>query len=398
MINGIVFWFFVFFVVYIYIGYPIILTLIASILKKTIQTDTITPKVTLLIAAYNEEEVITKKILNSLELDYPKEHLRIIVVADGSNDRTVEIVNSFAYHGVELSYDDSDRKGKMAAINHAMQKIHGGIVVFSDANNLYQKDALLKLVQPFSDSLIGGVSGSKRIIEVDEGVGRTDGLYWRYESFIKKQETLIGSCVGAVGEIFAIRRELFSSMNTKIINDDFWLAMLIVRHGYRVVYIPDAYSFEYSSSFSEERIRRSRIVAGRYQAMFQLLKLLPLNQPIFVWQAISHKFLRPFIPFAMIIIFFSNFFALLFPSYYSSSFVLSLLGLSEKWAGFFIILQFLFYFSAWLGKYLDSMGIHVKIFSVAYFFVSSNFAMLMGFIEYVTGKQTSVWQRVSRRM
>ena len=235
---------------------------------------------TLLIAAYNEEAVIASKLDNALSLDYPKDHLQILVAADGSDDHTADIAREYRERGVELSYTP-ERKGKMAAINRAMPLVRNEIVVFSDANNLYEKDTLLELVKPFSSQEVGAVSGKKYILNGKDALSGADGMYWQYKSFIKENETRLGSCTGASGEILAVRRALYQPPPDEVINDDFFIGLNILRQGYRLVYAPKAHSFEHSSlTEKDEAARRSRIVAGRYQAMFKAGSVLPWEHPV----------------------------------------------------------------------------------------------------------------------
>ena len=391
---GILFWFCVFLLFYTYAGYPLALAVLGRLFYRQVMVASITPDVALVVAAYNEEAVIAEKIKNCLNLNYPSEHLQIIVAADGSNDRTAEIVRSFSSPGVKLSYSP-ERLGKMAAVNRALLTVDQEIVIFSDANNMYKENTLRDLVKPFADVQVGGVTGSKQIYKKGDDLGKSDGLYWRYESFIKKQESRLGSCVGAVGEIFAIRRNLFIPPDEKIINDDFWIAMQIVRQGYRVIYVPEARSFEHaSSSERDEIIRRTRIVAGRYQAIVSSFSFLPQFRPLYIWQMISHKYLRPLVPLLMIIALLTNLIALATSPGLSAS---SLLNLTGIYGWIFIIIQFLFYFTAWLGSWLKKRGISIKFFYLPTFLFNSNWAALLGFIRFVTGKQTVVWQRVPRK-
>src|SRR5215217_6582079 len=302
-IFGLLFWVCVLLIAYVYVGYPIILATLARLRRKAKEFPVITPQVSILIAAYNEQNVIATKLENTLALDYPKECLQVMVAADGSDDHTPQIVETFAPRGVELSYD-VQRRGKMAAINRALPRLRHEILVFSDANNLYAPDALIELVKPFSDPKIGAVTGSKNILEDSDAHAKADGLYWRYESSIKKNETRLGSCTGVAGEILAIRRSLYQSPPDHVINDDFFIGMGVLRQGYRLVYAPTAHSYERSSlTEKDEAIRRARIVAGRYQAMLMPGSVLPWRSPVLVWQVISHKFMRPLVPFLMIIAF-----------------------------------------------------------------------------------------------
>jgi cellulose synthase/poly-beta-1,6-N-acetylglucosamine synthase-like glycosyltransferase len=370
-------------ILYVYAGYPLLVTLLARLRTRERPYPAITPSLTLLIAAYNEEDVIAAKLENSLKLDYP-DHLRhILVTADGSSDATPDIVRQFADRGVELTYMPQ-RQGKMAAINRAMPRARGDIVVFSDANNLYDTQALRELVKPFADTAVAAVSGSKTIIKDGSSLGHSEGLYWRYESFIKKQETHLGSCTGVAGEILALRHELFEPPPDNIINDDFYMAMRLIKRGYRVVYAPQARSYEYvSASAEDEIVRRSRIVAGRYQAMGLLGQLLPWNRPLTAWQMVSHKFLRPFVPLAMIAAFLTNL-------------IIVAQGNTEVY-GVLLGLQVLFYLLAVLGQWRPGDGLIGKLLYLPAFLISSNWAALVGLIRFLTKRQTTLWQRAQRR-
>lgn len=392
-ILGLLFWSSVLLIVYVYVGYPLVLTLLAALRRKPAEYSSYLPTVTLLIAAYNEQDVIASKLENTFALDYPPEKLQILVAADGSDDRTPEIVRSFDLRGVELSYQP-ERRGKMAAINQAMPRVRHEIVLFSDANNLYNKDTLRELVRPFSDPKVGAVSGSKNIIGSGDTLAKADSLYWRYESYIKNQETRLGSCTGVSGEILAIRNHLYQKPPDKVINDDFFIALGILRQGYRLIYRPSARSFERSSlSEKDEAMRRSRIVAGRYQAMFMSAQLLPWHNPLLVWQIVSHKFMRPLVPLAMIVAFVSNLLAFAFPS---ASLGQGIVSLSRPYDWIMLLLQLLFYASAWLGNVLKGSGTIGKVLYIPTFLVNSNFSALYGLISFLTGRQTTLWQRARR--
>lgn len=391
---AIIFWICIGSIVYTYAGYPVILAFVAQICKKPGYFPTLEePTVTLLIAAYNEQTFIMRKLENSLSLDYPFKKLQIIVAADGSDDQTPDIVRAYAEKGVELIYQPF-RKGKMAAINRAVQLAKGEIIVFSDANNMYEAGTLRALALPFSDPTVGGVSGAKYIIKGNDALSESEGLYWKYESFIKKQETRLGSCTGVNGEIFAIRRSLFEPALDGIINDDFYLAMRLLRRGFRVVYSPLARSFErVSLSAVDEITRRTRINAGRYQSLNISWSLLPITRPVLLWQIISHKFLRLFVPFAMIGALLSNLMVLAPVVSQGDS---SLLRLSLPYNWIIFSLQIIFYLTAWFGTIAKLPGKIGKVLYVSTFLVNSNLAALQGFIGYVSGSQTALWKRVKR--
>lgn len=396
------FWFFVIFILYVYVGYPAIVTLAARLFPAQKPHGTVTPPtLTLIIAAYNEALVIEDKLINSLSLDYPPEKLQIIVAADGSDDATPGIVRRYAGQGVELSYDPP-RRGKASAINRAVQMASGEIVVFSDANNHYALDVLKKLTAPFFWSQVGAVTGAKHIAEshhtaaqsAENILGTSEGLYWRYESFIKEQETHLGCCTSVAGEILAIRRELFEPLPENIINDDFYIGMRLMRRGYRIIYVPDAKSSELASSSAvDERVRRSRIVAGRYQALGMIHKLLPFRRPLLVWQIISHKYLRPLVPFAMLGALLTNLLAVAFPPRVGSPMWWTLTA-PISWI--LLLWQILFYTLAFAGQFISFSGRAGKLLYLPTFLLNSNRAALAGLFRYISGSQTNLWQRVPR--
>lgn len=391
--TGIIFWLSVGGIIYAYIGYPLCLTLLARLKVQPRPYPESEPTVTLLIAAYNEESVIASKLENSLALDYPSDRLQILVAADGSDDHTVAIVQSFADKGIELSFSPQ-RSGKMAAITRAMKHVRGDIIVFSDANNRYQTDTIRQLIAPFTDQTVGGVSGAKTIIKGDGVLGDSEGLYWKYESFIKKQETKLGCCVGVAGEIFAIRRVLFSTPPDNVINDDFYMAMDLVCKGYSIIYVPTAHSYErISLSAEDEIVRRSRIIAGRYQAIARSLQFLPFSRPLLVWQIVSHKFLRPLVPFAMVSALVANLLAVVLPGQDISP----LLTLASPYNWILLMFQLLFYGCALIAKKWHPNGWAGKLLYLPVFLINSNYAALLGFYRYISKSQTPIWKKIKRR-
>jgi cellulose synthase/poly-beta-1,6-N-acetylglucosamine synthase-like glycosyltransferase len=393
MIAGSLFWLSVFFILYTYLLYPLALGLLARLFPKPEPWAPYEPPVTLLIAAYNEKDVIAAKLENSLALDYPREKLQILVAADGSDDGTDAVVRSFAARGVELSYRP-ERGGKMAAINRALEAVRGEVIVMSDANNMYSTNALRDLVAPFQDPTVGATGGAKKILKGDGALGDSEGLYWKYESWIKVQETRLGCSTGAAGEANAIRRSLFELPPAGIINDDFYLMMSVIRRGTRAVYVPSAVSAErVSVSAADEIERRTRIVAGRYQAMLRAGEILPLRNPLVVWQVVSHKFLRPLVPFFMISALLAALGAVVFPS----SGALPLLRLAGAYGWVAVGAQVAFYAAAWLGNLIGNRGPIGRLLYLATFLVNSNFAALQGLVRFAAGKQKSQWKRVQRR-
>lgn len=379
-----VFWSLAGAVVYTYAGYPLILSLLARRRGQPAEpTSRVEPAVSLIIAAYNEQDVIARKLQNCLMLDYPSEKLEIIVAADGSDDRTVDEARSFATDGVRVSFS-SERRGKVAAINRAVAVASGEVLVFSDANNMYDASAVRELVRPFAEPDVGGVVGSKHVAHGDGGLGDSEGLYWRYESHIQRMESRLGSCTAAVGEILAIRRSAFEAPPDGVICEDFYMVMRLLRRGHRVIYRPEARSVErVSMSPRDEMKRRANIVAGRFQAMTLAGHLLPFRNPRLVWQVLSHKFMRPLVPLAMIGMAASN--------------VVLARGRSAWWMGS-LAAQAAFYVVAVVGDRVVLPGPMARIAYVPTFLLNSNIAALMGLVRFLTNRGSMhLWERVERR-
>ena len=390
---GLLFWLFVLLIVYTYAGYPFLIWLFSRAVSHPKKDSAVTPYVTLLIAAFNEEKVIGQKIENSLQLTYPRDHLQILVMDDGSEDRTQEIIKSYADRGVELAYNPP-RRGKMAAINRAIQQARGEIVLFSDASNSYAVDVVSEIAAPFSDPRVGAVVGARTIEAGEGGLGESEGLYWKYESFIQKNESLLGCCTGIIGEVLALRRDLFIPSPDGIINDDFFMAMQVAKQGYRVAYAPKARSFESISLHAQDGIeRRKRIIAGRYQAILHADRLLPWNRPFVVWQIISHKFMRPLVPMFMLGALLTNLLALIFPA--RGGFSLLVLTPPFNWVIF--SLQVVFYLLAVGGRMLEKRNAGwLRILYVPTFLFNSNWAALEGLYRFAVGKQTNRWVKTAR--
>lgn len=391
---GILFWFCVGSVLYTYVGYPALLAVLARLRRPGSLPPRPLPRMTLLITAHREEACVAQKLENTLTLDYPPDKRQILVLVDGAEDRTAEIVKGFADRGVELDYNPA-RSGKMAAINRGMKRADGEIVVFSDANNSYSPNVLKELARPFADARVGMVAGAKAVVRGDGSLSEADGLYWKYESFIKEQESLVGCCTGVSGEVLAIRKSLFEAPPASIINDDFFMAMHVVRRGYRIAYAPKARSSERVSLTAQDEIgRRARIVAGRYQAIALAPSLLPWRNVLVVWQVLSHKFLRPLVPLGMIGALLANVAALVWPPPAGSA---ALPSLAWPFNGLFLGVQALFYGSALLGRVWDPGGPLGKVLYLPTFLVNSNLAAVIGLYRFLGRRQTPLWDRARRR-
>ena len=295
----IIFWIFLFVVFYTYIGYGILLYLLVVIkerlLKRGDRPGTVEelPEVTFLIAAYNEEDIIDEKMQNTLSLEYPKNKLKVVWITDGTTDKSNKKLE--AYSSVNVLFQPQ-RQGKTAALNRAMKYITSPIVVFSDANTMLNKNAIIEIVKAFSDNEVGCVAGEKRIKSLDKDSASSggEGIYWKYESSLKNLDSRLNSAVGAAGELYAIRRELFEEMGRETLLDDFILSMRIAMKGYIILYCEKAYAIENgSANINEERKRKIRIAAGGIQSIIMLKELLNIfKYKLLSFQYISHRVLR----------------------------------------------------------------------------------------------------------
>lgn len=384
----IIFWFSIFLALYCYLGYPLILIILGLIFGKEpafakamagkLKKAEITPSVSLLIPVYNEEKIIKKKIENSLDLDYQKDKLEIVVASE-SNDKTNEIVKKYENKGVKL-FAYSGREGKQYTIYRTIPQCKGEIIVLTDANGMFKKDALLKLVRNFADPRIGCVSGELKYINPQEtSIGESEGIYWRYEIFIKKLESKIQSILGANGSIYALRKELYSPIS-KYRGDDFELPIRVAQQGYGVVWEPEAISEEevYPETIKEFK-RKVVIIGWHFRGAFILLKeSFKKNQPLLVFQLISHKILRWLIGFFLVFIFLSN-----------------ILLLDNPFYSILFIGQIIFYSLAIFGYFLDKKRKKLnKLVNLAYYFCMVNLAALVGVIKGILGKQKPTWEKV----
>ncbi|MFQ5750685.1 MAG: glycosyltransferase family 2 protein [bacterium] len=336
----------------------------------------ITPPVTLIISAYNEEKIIASKIENALSLDYPKERFEIIVVSDCSTDKTDEIVRKYLSLDVKL-LRQNERYGKTEGINKAVHNASGDIIIFSDANAIYEKNAIRELVRNFNDQTIGCVTGEARYIERwKTSSERSESLYWKYEIFLKTLESDIGSMVGGDGAIYAIRKELFEELQPSDIND-FVNPLQIIVKGFRGVYEPEAVCYEETAdSLLKEFKRKRRIINRSWNGLFRVKEVLnPLKVGFFAIEIISHKLLRWLIPFFLLSLFFANL-GLVGPRH-AILYTVSLL------------LQCAFYLLSYLG-YLRKDQTSF-IFYMPYYFCLVNTASMIGIIQYFMGSVITVW-------
>jgi len=382
------FWSMITLVFYTYLGYGLVLYVLVKIKrlwhKPRRPSGQFEPPVTLVVPAYNEEDYIAQKAKNCLELDYPKEKLRILFITDGSSDRTPEILAGI--EGVEVSHEDR-RAGKSAAENRAMTMVQTPVVVFCDANTMLNREAIKNLAQYYEDEQVGGVSGEKRVMskEVDSASAAGEGLYWKYESTLKRWDSELYTIVGAAGELISFRSSLVEDLEEDTILDDFMQSLRICQKGYRVLYEPEAYAVETGSANVKEELKRKvRIAAGGWQSMSRLRALLnPFKHPVLTFQYVSHRVLRWSIS------------ALVLP------FILLvnvLLAQENVGYDFMLYAQCGFYGLALLGWFLENRSIRLKLLFVPYYFLMMNYAVWAGFVRWLKGSQKSTWERARRQV
>ena len=386
--TEIVFWTCLFIIFYNYAGYTLILAIAVTIKKIFIRkppvVNVIEPDVTLIIAAYNEADFIEKKISNCFELIYPENKLHFIFITDGSSDNTPQKVSQ--HNRIQLLHQP-ERKGKTAALNRAMQYVNTPIVVFCDANTLLNPLAIKNIVRHYPNPAVGGVSGEKKIITSfnTQTAGIGEGIYWKYESLLKKLDSAFYSVVGAAGELFSIRTALFDPVDPAVILDDFIISLKVAMKGYRIIYEPEAYAMEAPSvSMEDEQKRKIRISAGGFQSMVMLKGLLNIFKfPLLSFQYISHRVLRwTLTPLSLPLLLLSN----CILSADSEKMIFKVL----------LICQLTFYCLALLGSYFTRKGIKIKSLYIPYYFLFMNFSVYWGFLRFLNNAQPAAWEKASR--
>lgn len=388
----IIFWISLSIVVYTYLGYGLILYGLVwckRLFKKTEKMPSPKedewPEVTLLICAYNEEDVIEEKMVNTRALDYPEGKLKVVFATDGSNDSTNDKLAQ--YPEVQVLFKP-ERKGKTAALNRAIPFVTTPLVIFTDANTHLNSQAIKEIVTCFQDPKVGCVAGEKRIeVRTQDGVAAGgEGAYWKYESTLKKWDSELCSTMGAAGELFAIRTELFEPMDLNMLLDDFIMSMLIVKRGYKIAYCKEAYACETGSAeLAEEKKRKVRISAGGLQSIWKLKDMLnPFRYGIISFQLLSHRFLRWSItPFCLLALIPLNLWIML-----------------EKGGCLYTtiwVLQCLFYLLALLGYNDEKQGRKRTLTYIPCYFLFMNLNVIGG-IKYLIRKKkgTGAWEKAKR--
>lgn len=385
----IVFWISFLIVFYAFLGYGLVLFALIRFKRmrvgKPVSPPTnFEPPVTLVVPCFNEADILEDKIANSRALEYPRELLKIAFITDGSTDHHAEVL---ARHPDILHWHESRRGGKTAAENRAMRFVDTPVVIFTDANTVLNREAVRNIVRHFADPQVGCVSGEKRILTdaADTASAAGEGMYWKYESLLKKWDSEWYSAVGAAGELVAFRTELYRDLPEDTLLDDFMQSMQLAAQGYRIVYEPEAYAAETASaSVKEELKRKVRICAGGWQSITRLRGQLRLTQTPKLWfQYISHRVLRwtitPFLLLVMLVV----------------SGVLAMQG-GWLYPALFVA-QIAFYIAAGVGYLLESRKLRFKLLFIPYYFFIMNYAVVAGLKRFLSGKQQGAWEKAQRK-
>lgn len=362
---------------YIYFGYPIVITILRYFFYKPLRKADILPRISMIIAAHNEENDIGAKIENSLSLDYPRDRFEIIVASDCSTDDTDEIVRGFQYRGVIL-HRQNERNGKTRVQYRAVSDSTGEVLVFSDATTLYAKDALRKIVRSFADPSVGCVAGQLIYVkDKNSAVGQGCRSYWSYEKFIKENESELCSLIGVSGCCYAVRRSSHIKLAAEMI-DDFAIATEIHLLGLRTVYEPEAVTIEETNSRSHDELRmRVRIIEQTMSVLSRYRKVLnPFRHGLFAFQMMSHKVLRYTVPVWL-------FMALI------ASCMLAAYGIVFQ---LLLGAQLVAYGLAIVGWLLERSGRNPGILAIPYYFTLVNLATVIAFLKFISGKKHVVWQ------
>ena len=388
----ILFWICLILCVYTYVGYGILLYLLV-LLKRLVKgkpqqmalpADSQLPDVAFMVCAYNEQDVVEMKMQNIRELDYPKDKLHVIWVTDGSSDNTNEYLK--AYPDVKIVFSP-ERRGKTAALNHGISQVKSEITVMTDANTMVNREAIREIVRCMQDPQVACVAGEKRVLSRHEGeiAAEGEGLYWKYESTLKRLDSELYSAMGAAGELNAIRTKLYEPMPETALLDDFVMSMRMIEQGYKIAYTSDAYAMEYgSANLEEESKRKRRIAAGGLQSSWWLRSMMnPFKNFVVAFQFVSHRVLRWSItPIAMMA---------LIPLNVALVMMKAGTVYTIIW-----ILQILFYLAALSGYQLEQRGRKNKLLYVPYYFLFMDINVFRGMHYLRTHQGGGTWEKAKR--
>jgi cellulose synthase/poly-beta-1,6-N-acetylglucosamine synthase-like glycosyltransferase len=383
LLAQIIFWAALAMLVYAYIGYPVLIFVLSRLYAFPVKKAEILPRVSLLIAAHNEENDIEVKLENTLALDYPAESLEIVVASDCSTDRTDELVLRFAERHPERTiklYRQTEHYGKTIAQNAAVSLTSGEILIFSDATTIYRTDVPRKIVRAFTDPTVGCVAG--QLIYVDRQatvVGDGCKSYWGYEKFIKQAESEVCSLIGVSGCLYAVRRSCHQKLANDMI-DDFVIATEIRLQGLRTVYEPEAISEEDTNKKGKDEFRmRVRVIMQTFSALQRYPQVLRVRaQGMYAFQMLSHKVMRYLVPAFLLALWLVNPLLVNEHPFY-------------RWAFY---AQMAAYGVAMLGWAFDKFGVRLGPLSLPYYFVLANLAIVKAFFKFMRGESRVVWKSV----
>ena len=368
----ITFWSAIFLPFYAYLGYPLILLALRLVIRRDVDKQPITPFLSLLIPAYNEADVIARKIENSLALDYPADRMEIVVASDGSRDETAAIAQAHADGKRIRVLAFPENRGKVATLNASVPELRGEIVVFSDAPAMLLRDSVRKLVENFADPAVGAVSGLYKVVKAEQvNIGSSEDLYWKYETFLKVKESQLASTLGGHGHLHAIRKDLYPYPDPETINDDYVIPVSVLAKGYRAVYEPMAIVYEEAHEMTGFG-RRVRIMAGNIQQLREIGSLLHPFRALPLFFFLSHKLCRLLVPFAMLAALIANLFLLGLPLYVA-----------------ILCAQLFFYALAAAGAI---WRLRPKPLMLPYYFCMINVATFFGLYHALTDRRTMAWK------
>lgn len=362
--------------------YPFILKIIAKLTKTIKETENYRDSVSVLISAFNEEKVIEQRIENLAAQNYDFSQVEVLVGSDNSSDKTDEILTELCkkYNWLKL-FSYKQRGGKAGVLNKLIGEAKNNIIVFTDANTDFDKEVFNNLVKYFNDDKIGGVCG-KLILKSENFEDNEESRYWSYETIIKKSEGKLGVSIAANGGIFAIRRELYTEIPTKSgVTDDLFISLKVLSKGFKFAYSDEALAYESTAkSLTEEMQRKIRFSATNFQTLISCRELLFNKNLLLSYAFWSHKVIRWMLPLFLLLIFTSNFL---------------LIGNSKFFEIVFYI-QISFYSFAFIGYILSKLKLSFLIFTLPYYFYLSNYALVKGFIKFLKGQNSVIWESTKR--
>lgn len=374
----ILFWTAVGLLIYIFVLFPALIILRGLFFRNPHKSADVTPSVSIIIAAYNEEKNIEARIKNILSLDYPQQKLEVLIASDGSTDSTDQITQMYAKQGIKLL--SLPRQGKQATLNNAVSATHGDILVFSDANSMFAPDAVQALVRPFADPTVGGVAGNQVYLTKGVGgnIGDSERSYWDFDQMLKHYQTQAGNVTSATGSIYAIHRSLFREVPPGV-PDDFFISSNVIAQGFRLVFSPEAVCYEpVTKSSSKEFTRKVRIITQGLYALSIMRELLnPFRHKFYAIQLFSHKLLRRLMFIPLLILFAVNPFLWKYGIFYQLT-MLAQLG---------------FYGLALLGMLLErTSSISPKLLTMPFYFCMIYAASLLATLNLLRGHRVSIWE------